>query len=146
MTVTEVPARGYTFELNTGTDAAPTWVEVKGLTTWAHAPQSTNADRQTWEDQGRMRHWVMSRGDQFTITGRRQEDTTDGSRDPGQEAVESWAQGVGPDSIKQFRITSPGGTTKTFDASAEVTFGGGGENDANTWQAQITVDGDITTS
>ncbi len=146
MAVTEIPARDFTFELNTGTSGSPTWVEVLGLTTWSHSPQSTDADTQTWDDGGRMSHQTLSRGDQFTLTGRYQEDPSDGSRDPGQEAVESWSAGVGTASLKQFRITSSGGTIKTFEATATVTSGGGGENDVNTWQAAIKVSGAITTS
>lgn len=146
MTVTEIPARDFTFELNTGTEGVPSWVEVLGLTTWSHSPQSTEANTQTWDDAGRMSHLKMSRGDSFTLTGRFQEDPSDGSRDPGQEAVESWAVAVGSASLKQFRVTSPGATVKTFYATAEATTGGGGDDDVSTWQATIKVSGAITTS
>lgn len=146
MAVTEIPARDFTFELNTGTTASPTWVEIGGLISWSNSPTTVRANTQTWEDAGRQNAYVSSRGDSFTLTGRRQEDPSDGSRDAGQEAAESWAQEVGPDSQKQFRMTSPGGNVLTFDATAEVTRGGGGEDDASTWQLQITVSGAITAS
>jgi hypothetical protein len=53
------------------------------------------------------------------------------------------AAAVGLDSLGTFRITSPGGNVATFSASAEVTKGGGGNNDAATWQAVIRVSGGV---
>lgn len=146
MAVTEIPARDFTFELNTGTVATPTWVQIKGMVSWSNSPTTVRANTQTNEDGGRQNAYVSSRGDSFTLTGRRQEDPATGDRDPGQEAAEAWAQEVGPDSQKQFRMTSPGGNVLTFLATAEVTRGGGGEDDASTWQLQITASGAITES
>ena len=51
---------------------------------------------------------------------------------------------VGLDSLGAFRITSPGGNTLDFEASAEVTMAGGGNNDAASFQAVIRVSGPIT--
>lgn len=144
MPVTEIPARDFTFELNTGTVAVPVWTAVTGLISWSNSPTTVRANTQTWEDQGRQNAYVSSRGDSFTLTGRRQEDPVTGARDPGQEAVEAWAQEIGPASQKPFRITSPGGNIIAFDATAEVTRGGGGEDDASTWQVQLTASGIIT--
>lgn len=146
MAVTEILARDWEFHLNTGTVGAPVWTEVKGINTWSHAPASADADTTTFDDEGRRSHMKASRGDAFTLTGLYQEDPADGSRDPGQEAVEAWADELGPDSLKQFRITSPGGTTKTFLASAQVTTGGGGNDAATAWSVAITVSGAITTA
>lgn len=144
MAVTEIPARDFTFELNTGTSAAPTWVEVGGLISWSNSPTTVRANTQTWEDAGRQNAYVSSRGDSFVLTGRRQEDPVTGARDAGQEACEAWAKEIGPDSQKGFRITTPGGNTISFDATAECTIGGGGEDDASTWQCSLTVSGAIT--
>lgn len=146
MAATEVLARGFDFELNTGTVAVPVWVAVGGINTWSHSPQAADADTTTFDDAGRDSHMKASRGDQFTLNGLYQEDEADGTRDAGQEAVEAWGAEVGPASRKQFRITSPGGTTKTFIATATVTVGGGGNNDATSWSAAIKVDGTITTA
>lgn len=143
MTVTEIPARDFRFELNTGTEQTPTWVEIEGINNLTHSPTTNRADTRTFRDGGRLRHWVASRGDQFTLAGLRQENPADGSRAPGQEAAEAWAKQVGPDSIKQFRITSPGGVAIVFNASAEVTMFGGGNDDPATWQLVVEVDGDI---
>ncbi|HLT68571.1 MAG TPA: hypothetical protein VKZ72_00310 [Acidimicrobiales bacterium] len=144
MAITEIPARGFKFELNTGTNGSPNWVPIAGIDTFSHTPTTNRADTRHFEDGGRLRHWVASRGDQFTLSGKRQEDPDTGDRDPGQEAVEAWAQEVGPGSIKQFRITSPGGNVLTFEASAEVTLFGGGNDDPASWQVVIEVSGPIS--
>ena len=146
MAETEILARDYTFELNTGTEASPTWVEVEGLNTWAHAPASGEADTTTFDDDGDMTHLKASRGHTFTLSGLLQEDEGDGSRAAGQEAVESWALLKGTASLKQFRITSPGGNVRTFNASAEVTKGGGGNDDPDAWSVAVHVSGPITDS
>lgn len=144
MPVTEVPARDFIFELNTGTAGAPTWVVVDGIDNLAHAPTTNRSDTRHFSDGGRTRHWVASRGDAFTMTGKRQEDPADGARDPGQLACEAWAQLTGPDSIKEFRMTSPpasGAEVITFEASAEVQRFGGGNDDPATWQLAVQVTG-----
>ena len=83
------------------------------------------------------------RGDSWTLAGFTLEDVLTGDRDPGQAAVEAFALAIGQDSLKEFQITSPGGNTITFSASAEVTLGGGGNNDAATWQAVVEVSGPV---
>lgn len=148
MAATEVLARGFVFELNTGTVAVPVWTAVGGINSWSHSPVANDADTTTFDDDGRMSHMKASRGDSFTLNGLYQEDPDDGTRDAGQEAVEAWADEIGPASRKQFRISSPSTvpTVKTFMATATVTAGGGGNDDPTTWSVVVTVDGAITTS
>lgn len=146
MAVTECLARGFDFELNTGTIGDPVWTEVGNINTWSHSPVSNDADTTTFSDEGRMTHMKASRGDEFTISGLYLEDPDSGDRDPGQEACEAWANEVGPDSVKQFRITSPGGNVRTFLATATVTNGGGGNDDPNKWECAMKVTGTITAS
>lgn len=81
----------------------------------------------------------------MTLDGLRLEDTADGSRDPGQEAVEDLADLVGPAGLAQFRWyqeTSLKG--KSFMGSVNVTGPGGGNDDAASWSAEITVSGAVT--
>lgn len=144
MPVTEIPAADFTFELNTGTEVSPVWVPVDGIRNLQHSPTTNRADTRHFGDGGRMKQWVVSRGDTFTLSGLRQEDPDTGDRDPGQEAVEAWANLMGPDSIKQFRITTPGGGTYTFMSSAEVTYMGGDLDSPASWQVVVEVDGAIT--
>lgn len=147
MTVTEILARDHgQWDINTGTDATPTWVPIGGVNSWSHSPTGNDADTTTFDDQGRLSHLKASRGDEFTLSGLYQEDPDTGARDPGQEAVETLGAAVGYDSLKQFRLTSPGGIAKTFHASATVTIGGGGNDDPSKWEAKITVSGTITTA
>ncbi len=146
MPVTEVLARDYTFELNTGTEAVPTWVEIKGINTWSNSAQAGEADTTTFDDDGIQTHLKASRGHEFTLSGKVQENEDDGARDPGQEAAEAWAQEIGQPSRKQFRITSPGGTTKTFLATATCNFGGGGNDDASNWELAVKATSAIATA
>lgn len=146
MAVTKILARDFTFELNTGTTASPTWVAVGAVSSWSHSPTKNDADTTTFDEEGRLSHLPASRGDEFTITGMYKEDESTGARDAGQEAVEAWADEIGPTGIKQFRISSPGGNVKTFEASASVQVGGGGTDDPAAWEATVTVSGAITAS
>jgi hypothetical protein len=142
--ITKFLARDLTIEYNTGTVGTPVWTPIGGLNTLTHAPSSTDADTTDFDSDGRAEHMKAERGDQWTLAGFHEEDVADGSRDPGQEAIETLANGMGLNSLGQFRITSPGGNTETFMASAEVTRGSGGNNDAATWQASVTISGAVT--
>jgi hypothetical protein len=148
VTVTKILARdhGKTWSINTGTVDIPAWTPIKSLNSWAHSPSTNQTDTTDFDDDGRLSHLVASRGDEFTLTGSYLEDIDTGARDPGQEAVETLAAQVGNDCLKQFKLTSPGGITKTFMASAECTIGGGGNDDKSAWEAKLTVSGAITTA
>lgn len=149
MAVTEIPARDFTFEVNTGTVGAPDWVAIGGLDTWSYSNSDVDTDTTTFDDDGDQSHFVMSRGREYTLTGKAQEDPATGDRDEGQEAVEAWATEKGTDSLKQFRVTSPGGTVYTMMASAKVTGpggGGGGNDDVSSWSATIRRSGATTVS
>jgi hypothetical protein len=143
MAVTEIPAQDFTFDLNTGTTVSPNWVNIVGINTMSFAPVTNRADTRHFGDGGWLKHWVASRGMTMTLGGLRQEDPDTGDRDPGQEAVEAWALLMGPASIKQFRFTTPGANVATFNASAEITPAGGGNDDPATWQVVVTVDGPV---
>jgi hypothetical protein len=145
MPVAETLVRDFTAELNTGTIAVPNWVEIEGIDNMAPAPATVRADTRHWSDGGRHRHMVASRGDSFTFTGKYQVDEATGDRAPGQEAVEAWAADFGQVSLKQFRITDSSGLNPiTFEASAELTRPGGGNDDPASWGFTVEVSGDIT--
>lgn len=148
MTVTKILARdhGKNWEINTGTTSVPVWTKIKGINSWSPSPSKNDADTTDFDDDGRTAHMVASRGDEFTITGFYLEDPNDGTRDPGQSAVETLAAAVGYDSLKPVRFTSPGGNRLEFVASANVTIGGGGNDDPSAWEATLTVSGKITKS
>lgn len=147
MAPTEQLARGWTFELNTGTVSVPDWVEIHHLDTFGLAGSKVDAETTTGDDDGDASSMVAERGYALTLTGKWQEDEGDGARDAGQEAVEAWAKLKGPDSRKQFRETTPGGSTRTYMATASMSApGGGGKNDAAKWEVQITRSGSATDS
>lgn len=144
MAVTEVLMQDVDVEINTGTIAVPAWTRIAAVTGVTHTPSKATADTKNFDVAGRQRHRVVRRGDSFTVTAQRQEDESDGSRDAGQEAVETMGRAVGSDAEKQFRLTSPGGNTMVFSASAEVTELGGDTDSVATWQAVLEVTGSIT--
>lgn len=146
MTATKILARdhGKQWEINTGTSQSPTWTRIKGLNSWSPSPSKNDADTTGFDDDGWTAHMVASRGGEFTLSGHYLEDPDTGDRDPGQEAVETLANAVGYDSLKEFRFTSPGGIQISFSASASVTSGGGGNDDPSAWEATLTVSGKLT--
>lgn len=140
MAVTKFLARDLALEVR---DAADTeWLAVGGLNSLTHAPSTARADTTAFDSNGRDEHIVASRGDSWTLAGFAMEDVGDGTRDEGQARIEDLGKLRGLDATGSFRMTSPGGNTITFDASAEVTLAGGGHNDAAAWQAVITVTGE----
>ncbi len=140
MAITKFLARDLTFEVATDSSGSD-FIEVKGLHSLTHSPSSTDADTSDFESGGHDEHLKAARGDTWTITGFTLEDVVTGERDPGQAAVEALAQLVGPAAEGTFRITSPGGNTITFRASAEVTLAGGATNDAAAWNATVKTSG-----
>jgi hypothetical protein len=144
MAVTKWLAEDLTAEINTGTEGAPVWTEIKGLNSIAHAPSTQRADATDFNSEGREEHLPVRRGDSFTLGGFALEDAATGDQDPGQEAVEALAREVGTAGIGQFRFTTAGSREFTFKASAQVTAFGGGNNDLSTWSAELVVTGGIT--
>jgi hypothetical protein len=143
MAVTKFLARDLTIEIASAGSGGG-YVEIHGLNTLTHSPSSSDAETTDFDSDGRAEHMKAERGDTWTLAGFTLEDVLTGDRDPGQAAVEALAQEVGLDSLGAFRITSPGGNTLDFQASAEVTLAGGGNNDAAAWQCVIRVSGPIT--
>ncbi len=141
---TKYLVRDTEFHLNTGTPDSPVWVEINGLTDFTPSNSKTDADTTTFDEDGEESHLPASRGASFTLGGKIiYTDETLTTRDPGQLAVETWAKGIGPAGLKQFRMTLPdaAGTTKTFLASCSITPNGGGTNDAAGWNLAITRSG-----
>ena len=85
---------------------------------------------------------IIKRGYSVALKGDRME-ATDGTRDPGQAAVEAVQDEMGLPGLLQFKIASPATTpeTLTFKASVEATpFGG---SDKSSWEASLKVFGQI---
>lgn len=142
--ITKVLARDTLIEILT--TAPSTYTQIKGINSIGLSPQTNRADTTDFDDDGDLAHIVASRGLQMTLEGFRMEDESGGDRDPGQAAVETLAEAKGNASIGTFRITSPGGEVWTFNASAEVTPMGGGNDDPSAWSATLETSGGITKS
>ena len=143
MAVTKVLARDWTIEVQTGTDIAPEWIPIKGLKTFAFRNSKSDADTTTFDSEGNEEHIVASRGRSMTMDGTFLIDVGTGERDPGQMAVETLGEGIGPSSLNGFRLTNPGGMLRDFVASAKLSDVGGSEKDPTSWGAELTVSGKV---
>lgn len=145
MAVTKINARDWTFEISDGA-ATPVFTEIGGINTMTIGREATDTDTTTFDSAGQAEHEVMERGRTLEVEGFFLEDTSDGTRDPGQEAVETLADAVGAESLQDIRITSPGGSTWTHKMSCELGDQGGGNNDKTSWSASFTRSGATTTA
>ncbi len=141
MAVQKVLARDWGKEINTGTLAVPIWTPIGGLKSLGFDHSDAKTDLTDHDSAGMDEHLVAGRGATVSLEGFFLEDPDTGTRDTGQAAVEALAAAVGQDSLGQFRLTTPGGTTRIFMASATLGGQGGGNNDATSWSATLTRSG-----
>jgi len=140
MALRKILAREMTIEVE---DVTPgSWLSIGGIRTLQPASSKSDADTGDFDSEGWAEHIVAERGATLTLNGQYLEDPEDGDRDPGQERVEALARLIGADSLGTFRISTPGGLVRTFEASVSVEGPGGGQNDASVWNATLTVSGD----
>lgn len=144
MAIVKVRADDFTLEVNTGTSGSPTWTAIGGVRSFNISQTKNDIDTRDFDSGGWLEHIVGSRGKSFSISGAREEDEGDGSRDPGQAKCEELGDELGAAAIGQFRITSPGGTTYTFDASCDTTPFGGGLDEFATFEVAMTMSGQWT--
>lgn len=137
----KVLARNWLIEINEGTDIAPLWVRVGGVTSFTLSNDKEDTDTTDFDSGGYGDHIVSSRSFEISFEGFFLEDPEDGSRDPGQQAVENLADKIGYASIGQFRMTSPSGIAKVYRGSVGIGDVGGGVTDATSWGATVTVAG-----
>ena len=141
-----VLAREFKFEINTGTDATPTWTTIKGLKEWQAGSDVTRADTTDFESGGVDEHQIARRSHSLTMTGQRE------VGDPGQDAVQNTVLSIGAAAMKTYRITAPGagpGNIKTVKASASAPWlgsSGGSMDDPAGWSVSLSLTGAITTT
>ena len=143
-TPTKVLSRDFKISVNTGSEAVPAWTQIMGLGDdgIAISPSSSDVDFSDASDGGWEKPVIIRRGYSVALKGDRME-ATDGTRDPGQAAVEAVQDEMGLPGLLQFKIASPATTpeTLTFKASVEATpFGG---SDKSSWEASLKVYGQI---
>lgn len=137
MAVEKVNARDWVVEINTGTVALPTWVQVGGVTSFTIGRDAEEVDTTDFDSNGIEEHQVMQRGKTITLEGFYLEDPASKGRDAGQTAVETHADEVGVASLKQYRFTSPALTRKVALFSAKVGDVGGSNNDKTSWGVEL---------
>lgn len=131
---TPVPvlARGFKFEIDLGSG----YVEVKGLETLSFGSDSDEAAWTLKEDNGNKNGIIANRGKTITASGKYLIDPDDGTRDPGQAAVETAAGYIDYQSQVKTRLTLPPeaeGEVIEMLCTYELSDIGGDYNDAAAW-------------
>jgi hypothetical protein len=147
--LTKTLARQIKHQINAGTEAAPIWYDINGLTGMTGAGPKTDADTTTADEDGVESHIVAARGKTFSLNGLRGYiNLATGVRDPGQVECEAAAAIIGPAGLKQFRRILPDGvgTCETMLASFNIASDGGNLNDANQWSLEVKRSGATTTT
>lgn len=138
MAAVKVLARGWKVYIRT---APSVYTEIKGLNTLTFDGEKSDADTTSFDTAGWTTHVVATRSMSLSLEGYFLEDPADMSRDAGQSAVETLGEAVGASSLGVFKLASPAGTIKYFQASASVSGIGGGNEDPTGWSAELTVSG-----
>jgi hypothetical protein len=114
--------------------------EIKSMTV---NKTKTDADTTTFDSNGNAEHLPALRGATIQFEGMFIEDDSTGARDAGQAKVVTQSALVGAAAIKTMVLTSPAGTTLTFDASFNIGTQGGGNTDPTSFNFEATVKGAI---
>lgn len=146
----KVLSRDFPIDVNTGTIASPVWTQINGLDEDGIdiKDDPREADFGDANDGGWAKPMIIGHGYTVSLKGSRMEASDDGTRDPGQAAVEAVRQSTVYDAQLQFRITSPAAATPevlTFMASVAKVNAFGGADKAQ-WTAELLVYGQPTTS
>lgn len=142
MAKVKILARHLRREINTGTTALPVWTPIGGLTSLTFSDEKTDVEDTDFDSDGWAEHKVAQRAKSISLEGFYKEDPVTGARDAGQEALIALGDAVGYDSLKSFRVTTPGGNVTVYQVSAKVDApAGGGLNDNSGFTAELTVSG-----
>jgi hypothetical protein len=139
-----------TLKINTGTEGAPTYTEIKGLDTiTAFDNDDVKTDMSTRTSVDADGHQVKEsliarRGRTISFTGKYLMDPDTDERDEGQEEFEDAAKATGRDSRKMFQFLFPDDSTASFYGTCSLTGGGGDKDDAYAWSGEIEVSGGVT--
>lgn len=145
MSVTPEPmlARLYDLAINTGTEAVPVWTDITGITGITPGQTSTKTDDTDFDTDGWAAGTVVERGKSLSVAMNYKE-ASDGSQDPGQEALLALGEATGPSAKGHFKYVSPGDNGHTFRGTVDVAWPGGEKSANATLTAEITLDGKPT--
>lgn len=142
MAKVKILARNLAGALNTGTTAVPVWTPIGGLTSLTFDSDKTDTEDTDFDSAGYAEHKVVQRAYSIKLEGFYKEDPVTGSRDAGQSALMALADAIGYDSLKPYRVTTPGGNVTIYQVSAKVNSpAGGGLNDNAKFDVDLTVSG-----
>lgn len=142
MAKVKILARHLSPAINTGTSSVPVWTPIGGLNSLTFDSEKTDTDDTDFDSDGWAEHKVAQRANSISLEGFYKEDPATGDRDAGQEALLALADAIGYDSLKPFRVTTPGGNVTIYQVSAKVDApAGGGLNDNSGFNAELTVSG-----
>jgi hypothetical protein len=141
MAKVKILARHLIGELNTGTTGTPVWTPIGGLNSMTFDSDATETDDTDFDSDGWAEHKIAQRSRAISLEGFYKEDPVTGAQDAGQEALIALSDAVGYDSLKPFRVTSPGGNTTIYMVSADAKNTGGGLNDNAGFTADLSVSG-----
>lgn len=144
MATTKVLARNWQIEVEDDSDT-DTFLEVGGITSIGFSQDTTNADATTYDSEGDEEHIPASKSREISLEGKYLEDKSTGDRDEGQERVENIAEKTGPEGQATFKLTSPGGTTKEFEATPTVETSGS-QGETQNWTVTLNVSGSVSTT
>lgn len=136
----KVLSRDFKIAVNTGTTEVPVYTPIGGLDEQGitQGVSSRTVDYMDADDGGVAKPVRIGLGYTFALKGARMENSDDGTRDPGQAAVEATQDTTGLAGMLMYQITSPAAATPeviTFSATAEVNSIGGG--DLSAWTATL---------
>lgn len=135
MAIRKTLASGWVFEIG---DAAggtsTTFTEIKGGNTWGEEWAENEVDNTDFQSGDWNEHGITRRGLTITLEGFYLVDEADGTRDPGQTAVEAAAKLTGQAAYKDFNVYH---AATDLGFTGEVTFrlsgAGGGTDDNSSW-------------
>ncbi|HZK58289.1 MAG TPA: hypothetical protein VFC59_00255 [Cryobacterium sp.] len=120
------------FTIDVSALGTPSWVPIGGLDEdgISQAVSSRTIDYMDADDNGVAKPVRIGLGYTYSLKGARMESVVDGTRDPGQAAVEATQDITGLAGMLMYQITSPAAATPevlTFSATAEVNAMAGGD-------------------
>jgi hypothetical protein len=145
----KVLSRDFKIGVNTGTVTTPVYTNIGGLDEdgISFSTSSREVDFMDADDGGLAKPVVIGHGYTCALKGARMEAADDGTRDPGQAAVEAMQDLTGLGGMLMYQITSPAAATPevlTFSATSNVNSFAGGEKTA--WTAELKIFGAVVRS
>lgn len=128
----KVLSRDFKIAVNTGTELLPVWTPIGGLDEdrITESKSDRKVDFMDGDDNGAAKPVRIGSGYSYSLKGARMEAADDGTRDPGQAAVEAKQDVNGLAGMLMYQISSPAAATPeviTFKATADVNAMAGGD-------------------